>query len=768
MAKQKSGRFLQKMIKITWIAFLSMVVLVIITLFSVRINLFNLFGDLPSYKSMENPEAENDLSSILISADGVELGKYYRYNRNQVTYEDLSPHLVNALLSTEDIRFYSHSGIDPKGLLRAIIGKMTFTFRGGGSTVTMQLAENIFRTMTENQGYLYEHGMGRIVTKMKEWIIAIQLEKFFTKEEIMAMYFNTIFFGHHSYGINTAAGTFFGKTPDSLNVQESALLVGMLNAPTRYSPIINPENAISKRTEVLYNMYKYDFISREMYDSLKVLPLGVEYRAQDHLTGPAPYFRSVIQPILIKWAEDNNLDLYESGLRIYTTIDSKMQLYAEEAMKEHMTYLQDLFDAHWDGENPWRDEDGKEMPDFLENAIKKSETYRNLVAKYGRGNDSIDIVLNTPHPMTVFSWKGEIDTVMSSMDSLKYYKNFLQAGFMSMDPRNGHIKAWVGGIDFKYFKYDHVKQGRRQPGSTFKPFVYTAAIDQGYSPCYIVEDAPVTFQMPAGSDPPTYTPQNYNRKFTGETMTLRQGMARSKNAITAFVMKEMTTPQTVVKYAKELGVENPLNPVPSLCLGTSDVSVYELVGAYSAFVNKGVYTTPYFITRIEDNHGNVIQVFPPKTREVLSEETAYLMVHMLMGATTEQGGTALGLSQEVRIDNEVGAKTGTTQNASDGWFVGLTKDLVSGVWVGGDERSIHFKTSALGQGARMAMPIWDLYMQKVYADSTMGYEKGRFPTPIRKLSVEIDCDKYQNPELAEMDTVDLDQAIERLDRDAIQ
>lgn len=768
MAKQNSTSLIGKLIKWTWIAFFSMIILVIVTLFSVRINLFNLFGELPSYKSMENPEAENDLSSILMSADGVELGKYYRFNRNQVTFDKLSPHLVDALLSTEDIRFYEHSGIDPRGLLRAIIGKLTFTFRGGGSTVTMQLAENIFRTMTENQGYLYEQGFGSIVTKMKEWIIAIQLEKFFTKEEIMAMYFNTIFFGHHSYGINTAASTFFGKTPDSLNVQESALLIGMLNAPTRYSPIMNPENALNKRTEVLYNMYKYDFISKETYDSIKVLPLGVEYRAQDHITGPAPYFREVIKPELIAWAKENGLDLYESGLRIYTTIDSRMQAYAEEALKKHMTFQQDLFDAHWDGENPWRDENGREIPDFLDNAIKRTETYRNLVAQYGRGNDSIDIVLNTPYPMTVFSWKGEIDTVMSPIDSLKYYKNFLQAGFMSMDPKNGHIKAWVGGINYKYFKYDHVRQGRRQPGSTFKPFVYTAAIDQGYSPCYLVEDAPVTFQLPRGSDPPTYTPQNYNRKFTGEKMTLRQGMARSKNSVTAFVMKEMTTPETVVKYAKELGVENPLDPVPSLCLGTSDVSVFELVGAYSTFVNKGVYTKPYFITRIEDKHGNIIREFPPRTREVLSEETAYLMVHMLMGATTEQGGTGLGLSQEVRLDNEVGAKTGTTQNASDGWFIGLTKDLVGGVWVGGDERSIHFKTSALGQGARMAMPIWDQYMQQIYADSLLGYEKGRFPTPIRPLSVEINCDKFQNPELADMDSVDVEQAIDRLNPDDIQ
>ena len=521
----KSNKVFPRIIRITWIAFFIFLILMLFGIVSVRVNLFNLFGELPSYKSMENPEAENDLSSVLISADGVELGKYYRFNRNQVTYEDLSPNLVNALLCTEDIRFYQHSGIDPKGLLRAVIGKLTLTFKGGGSTITMQLAENIFRTMTENQGHLYKIDFLRpFIIKIKEWIISIQLEKSFTKDEILAMYFNTIFFGSNSYGINTAAATFFNKTPDSLNIQESAMLVGMLNAPTRFNPISNPENAINKRTEVLYNMYKYDILSKESYDSIKVLPLGVDYTAQDHITGPAPYFRSVIKPQLIYWAKENDYDLFESGLRIYTTIDSRLQHYAEKAMSDHMDSLQQLFDAHWGGENPWRYEDGREIEDFLENGIKKTEHYKKLVEKYGKGADSIDIVLNTPYRMSVFTWGGEIDTLISPMDSLKHYKKFLQAGFMSMDPKNGHIKAWVGGIDFKHFQYDHVRQGRRQPGSTFKPFVYTAAIDQGYSPCYVVEDVAVTFNLP-GQVPPTYTPQNFNRKFTGEKYTLRKGMS---------------------------------------------------------------------------------------------------------------------------------------------------------------------------------------------------------------------------------------------------
>lgn len=766
MANKKSGNLYRKIVKGSWITLFFVIILIMITIFSVRINLFNLFGDLPSYESMINPEAENDLSSVLVSADGVEFGKYYLFNRNQVTFDDLSPQLVQTLLSTEDLRFYAHSGIDPRGLMRALVGKLTFSFSGGGSTLTMQLAENIFRTMNENEGLLYKIDFLKpFIIKIKEWIISIQLEKSFTKDEIMAMYFNTIFFGSNSYGIKTAASTFFNKTPDGLNYQESALLVGMLNAPTKFNPISHPDNALNKRTEVLNNLFKFNFISRGAYDSLKVLPLGLKYTPQNHLTGPAPYFRAVIRPWLINWAKENGYDLFQSGLRIFTTIDSRMQRHAEMTMESHMSGLQKLFAADWKDQNPWRMEDGREVPDFLEKGIKKTARYKSLVAKYGEGADSIDLVLNTPYKMKVFSWNGELDTLMSSMDSLKHYKKFLQSGFMSMDPKNGHIKAWVGGINYTYFKYDHVKQGRRQPGSAFKPFVYTAAIDQGYSPCYTVKDVPVTFNMP-GQDP--YTPDNFNEKFTGEKYTLRRGMANSKNSITAYVMKELTTPETVVKYAQELGVENPLDAVPSLCLGTSDVSVFELTGAYSAFVNKGVCTKPYFITRIEDKYGNVVQQFPPQTREVLSEETAFLMVHMLMGGVEEEGGTSRGLSLKVKLDNEVGGKTGTSQNGSDGWYIGITKDLVSGVWVGGDERSIHFRPSSyLGQAAKMARPIWDVYMQKIYGDSELGYEKGPFLRPIMPLSVEIDCAKYQNPEISGMDSLDINQAIDRLDQDKI-
>lgn len=700
------------------------------------------FGGLPSLSSLEKPDP--DLSSELISADGVSLGKYYRKNRTPITYEELSPELINTLLLTEDIRFKNHSGIDLKGLIRAVVGKITFSFSGGGSTLTMQLAENLYKTNSSNQGTLYEYGgLGQIITKVKEWIISVQLEQSYTKEEILAMYLNTVEFGSNSYGIKVAANTFFNKLPSQLNYNESAILVGAINAPTRYSPILNPDNAIAKRTEVLYNLHKYGMIDRLMFDSLKVQPLGLNYKVDNHNEGLATYFRTVVRNYLLDWTKENGYDLFDDGLKIYTTIDSRMQQYAENAMSKHMDTLQQIFNNHLEGKAPWINEDGLVIEDFIENETKRLTYYKELVSAYGSKSDSVDYYLNKPKRMTVFSWKGEIDTVMSTIDSLKYFKHFLQAGFMVMEPKTGHIKAWVGGINHKYFKYDHVYYGKRQPGSTFKPIVYTAAIDNGYSPCQTAVDAPVTFPFP-GQDPPVWTPDNANGKFTGETMTLRQAMARSVNSITAWVMKQIG-PQTVVEYAKKLGIESRLDAVPSLSLGAGgDVSIYELVGAYGTFVNKGVYTKPYFISRIEDENGNVIQQFIPETKEALNEETAYLMLHMLKGTTEEVGGTAVGLEYFLKENNEIGGKTGTTQNASDGWFMGVTKDLVAGTWVGGDNRAIRFKYWALGQGARTAMPIYEYFMEDVYKDPTLPYTKGNFDRPLKPLSVDLDCIKVNS------------------------
>ncbi|WP_420576900.1 penicillin-binding protein 1A [Ekhidna sp.] len=745
----------QKLIKyslrVFWIVFI-LGVLGIPTIFlMVKNDAFGWFGGLPSLQALERPDP--DLSSELISADGVSLGKYFRKNRTPVTYEELSPELVNTLLVTEDVRFKNHSGIDLKGLVRAVIGKLTFSFQGGGSTLTMQLAENLFRTNTAEQGSLYKsRTLGQIITKLKEWIIAVQLEKSYTKEEILAMYLNTVEFGSNSYGIKVAASTFFNKLPSQLNYAESAVLVGAINAPTRWSPVLNPDNAHRKRTEVLWNLHKYGIIDRIRFDTLNRDSIELNYKVESQNEGLATYFRTVAKNYLVNWAIENGYDLFDDGLKIYTTIDSRMQQYAEEAVAEHMDTLQQIFNEHWKGENPWIDDDNNEIPEFLDMAIKRTDVYRSLRDRFGDQKDSINYYLNKKKKMRVFSWEGEIDTVFSSYDSLNYYKRFLQAGFMSMDPRTGYIKAWVGGINHEYFKFDHVQQGKRQPGSTFKPIVYTAAIDNGYSPCFPVVDAPVSFSLP-GQDPPTWVPQNSNGRFTGEVMTIRQAMAQSVNSITAFMMNRIG-PSTVVDYAKRLGIESQLDAVPSLCLGAGgDVSIYEMVGAYSTFVNKGTHIKPFFISRIEDKNGNVIQQFVPDEQEAINEETAYVMLHMLKGVV--EMGTGRALDYELKLNNEIGAKTGTTQNASDGWFIGVTKDLVSGAWVGGDDRSIRFRNWAMGQGGRTALPIWERYMHKVYADEALGYEKGYFEKPTKPLNTVIDCELYKentNPS----DTVDYD------------
>ncbi len=732
-------RIVKYTVRILWIAFILLFVCTPTVFFMVKSDAFGWFGGLPSLQALERPDP--DLSSELISADGVSLGKYFRKNRTPVTYEELSPELVNTLLVTEDIRFKNHSGIDLRGLARAIFGKLTFSFKGGGSTITMQLAENLYRTNSDKRGSLYRFsGVGQIITKIKEWIIAVQLEQSYTKEEILAMYLNTVEFGSNSYGIKVAAKTFFNKLPAQLNYAESAVLVGVINAPTRWSPVLNPENALRKRTEVLWNLTKYNIIDEVAFDTLNTQPIQLSYRVDNQNEGLATYFRTVARNYLISWARDNGYDLFDDGLRIYTTIDSRLQEYAEAAVGEHMDTLQRAFYEHWIEGNPWIDDDNKEIPGFLETIIKRTGAYRSLSRRFDGDEDSIEFHLNVKKPMTVFSWEGEIDTLFSSYDSLNYYKRFLQAGFMAMEPRTGHIKAWVGGINHKYFKFDHVKQGKRQPGSTFKPIVYTAAIDNGYSPCFPVVDASFTFELP-GQDPPTWTPPNSSGIYTGETMTIRRAMANSVNSITAFMMNRIGE-VNVVDYARRLGIQSRLQAVPSLCLGAGgDVSVFEMVGAYSTFVNKGTFIEPFFISRIEDKNGNLLQQFVPDERESINEETAYVMLHMLKGTVEE--GSARGLEYSLRFNNEIGAKTGTTNNASDGWFIGVTKDLAAGAWVGGDDRSIRFRDWPLGQGARTAMPIWESFMMKVYDDQSLGYTKGPFEQPSRPITIELDCDRYQ-------------------------
>lgn len=743
----------RKVIKYTWIVFLVILLGLPLYLVCVSVDLFGLFGGMPDIHEIENPK--NDLSSELISADGVSLGRYFRYNRSQVSYEELSPDLINTLIISEDHRFLEHSGMDPRSLARAIVGALPFIpNQGGGSTLTQQLAKILFTQNASRSldGHLANLGdlPARIIQKNKEWIISVSLERNFTKEEILTMYLNTAAFINNAYGIKVASETHFGKGPDSLQLHEAALLVGMLQNPARFNPVRFPERALRKRNEVLAKVYqhKYKITTRDQYDSITALPLGLNFRVQDQNEGLATYFRTVVGNYLLSYCKARNIDLYNSGLRIYTTIDSKLQKYAEESVAEHMATLQKGFTEQWKLRkmDPWLDEDGHQYKDFLNKRIRTTPQYRALVEKYGEKSDSVRIMLTLKKPTTIFTWEGEKDTLFSVYDSLNYYKRFLHTGMMAMDPTTGAIKAWVGGINHKYFKFDHVKQQTRQAGSTFKPFVYGLAMESGYSPCYKLHDISPAIPVPGSIWNP---PNSDGSKGSGEEMTIRHAMALSVNTITAQLMMKLG-PENVVEFAKRTGIESKLDAVPSLCLGVSDVSVYEMVGAYSTFVNGGIYTRPTFISRIEDKNGNVIEAFVPQTREGLNDQTAYKMIHMLRGGVEEEGGTSGGLPRELKIDNEIGGKTGTTNDASDGWYMGVTHDLVTGVWVGGDERAIRFPSWTFGQGIRTARPIFANFMLKVYADKESGIVKGRFPQPRSGLPFLGDCSRHNDADSLEV------------------
>lgn len=740
---REKRKWVSRGIRNIWIFLFSVLFSIPLYFVSVRVNLFGLFGGMPSLIQVENPE--NDLSSELISADGVSLGRYFRYNRSQITFGQLSTELVNTLVFSEDHRFLSHSGIDLPAYLRVVYGIVTFGSQGGGSTITQQLAKNLFTQNPDKSldGHISKLGgfPKRIAQKSKEWMISLDLEKNFTKEEIIAMYFNTSAFGNNTYGIKVAAETYFGKPTDSLNLQESAMLVGMLQAPSFFNPVKYSDRAITKRNEVIQKVFKNKFIlkTKAQCDSVKVLPLGLKYKVLNQNEGIATYFRTVLSNYLIDFCKERNIDLWNSGLKIYTTIDSKLQVYAEEAMNEHMAVYQREFVKQWGNRNPWVNDDTRsEIRGFLESRIKQTDAYRSLAQRYGADNDSIRILLNIKKPMTVFGYQGDRDTLFSLYDSLNYYKRFLQAGFMSMDPSTGHIKAWVGGVNHKYFKYDHVKQSTRQPGSTFKPFVYGLAMESGYSPCEKLKDVSPSFKVSGG----VWSPKNAEGGYgDGREMTIRHAMAESVNSITAQLLQALQ-PENVVEFARRLGIRSHLDPVPSLCLGTSDVSLFELTGAYCAFVNHGIHTEPFFLTRIEDKNGNVIANFIPESHQGTDEQTAYKMVYMLKGGVEERGGTSSSLSHGILHDNEVGGKTGTTDNASDGWYIGITHNLVSGVWVGGDERSINFPSWSFGVGARSARPIWEKFMLKVYSDSTTRIAKGYFSRPESGVS-SFDCTSFK-------------------------
>ncbi len=728
------------MVVCIWVFLLAIGVGIPLYIYTVMENPYNLFGEMPSLRAIENPE--NDLSTEVISADGVSLGREFRFNRSQITYDDLSPLLVNTLLASEDHRFYQHSGIDLRSWFRVVLGVLTFNSQGGGSTLSQQTAKNLFSTRTnELRGKLSDVGpLGLVISKTKEWIIGVELEKTFTKEEIIALYLNTVPFNNSAYGIQVASETYFNKNPANLNVQECALLVGMLQGTSWFNPVRYPERATRKRNEVIQKLLIHGHLTTQAEaDSLKALPLSLNFSVQDPNVGPAPYFRSVLKTELLQWCKENGYDLFESGLKVYTTIDSRMQHFAEEAMKEHMHDLQEMFEEDWGDKNPWVDDTGQELKNFLSRKIKRTEGYANLVKLHGKNTTLIEEELNRKKQMKVFSWSGAKDTLFSSYDSLRYYNRFLHTGLLAMNPETGEVKAWVGGLDHQYFQYDHVRQATRQPGSTFKAFVYGEAMEEGYSPCHLFYDDSPNILVNGKS----YHVRNSNGTFgDGKQYTLRQGMAKSLNTISVQLINTLK-PQNVADFAKKLGISTPLDPVHSLALGTSDVTLYDMVAAYSSFVNLGIYTKPYYITRIEDKNGNVLETFVQNTKQVMDEITAYKMIHMLKGGVEESGGTSQALSAEVKTDNEIGGKTGTTDNGSDGWYIGVTHNLVTGVWVGGIERSIHFPRWGESSGGKTALPIWDKFMRQVYRHTEVGYMKGQFRQPIAQPDMTFDCEKHQ-------------------------
>lgn len=699
-------------------------------------------GFMPSIEELENPKS--NLASEIITSDQQILGKYYIENRSNSHYQELSPSLINALIATEDARFEKHSGVDTRSILRVIgktiIGRQKSS--GGGSTITQQLAKNLFPRKKNQSVFMM------VITKFKEWITAAKLERNYSKEEIIAMYFNTVDFGSNSFGIKTAARTYFGKSPDSLKIEESALLVGILKAPTYYSPIKNPENAMKRREVVLNQMRKYDYITQQEYDSLKVLPIDMSrYSIQDHTAGYGTYFREYLRQYLNEWCANHKkpdgtpYNLYKDGLKIYTTINYKMQKYAEEAVAEHLSKdLQPAFYKHWKGVKnaPFYQLKPEEIEVIYEASMKNSDRYRHM--KENKATDEeIRKAFNTPVAMRIFSWEGEKDTVMTPWDSLKYYKWFLHAGLMSVEAQTGYVRAYVGGINYRYFQFDNVKVGKRQVGSTFKPFLYTLAMQEGeFSPCTEVPNLPVTFDM--GPNAPAWTPKNADDKREGEMVTLKWALANSVNYVSAYLMKRFS-PAAVVNMARKMGVTSPIDAVPAICLGTPDLSVYEMVGAMNTYANKGVYIEPIFITRIEDKNGNLLESFIPKQQEAMNEETAYLMIDLMRGVV--ESGTGARLRYRFGMNAPIAGKTGTTQNNSDGWFMGITPSLTTGVWVGGELRSIHFRSITLGQGANMALPIWAIYMKKVWDDKTLNVSKGDFEKPAKDISDRIDCKKFK-------------------------
>ncbi|WP_188620895.1 penicillin-binding protein 1A [Flavobacterium suaedae] len=739
--KKKEGSGFSKYIKIFWGIFLAGFLSVILFFLMAS---WGVFGKLPSFEQLENPEY--NIATEIISSDGVTIGKFFAENRTPVKYSDLPQNLVNALVATEDERFFEHSGIDARGTIRAVanLGR-----NGGASTVTQQLAKNLF------------HGEGskniveRVAQKAKEWVIAIRLERQYTKQEIIAMYLNTVDFVHHAVGIRSAAKTYFGKEPKDLTTEEAAVIVGMLKNPSRLNPKSYPDDSWARRNVVLGQMVKNGFLKPEVKKELEKKPIELDYNPEDHNEGIATYFREYLREFMSEWAKENpkdngeEYDIYRDGLKIYVTLDSKMQSYAEDAVHQHLANLQEQFfiDQKNNKNAPFIKLSKDQTDAILNRAMKNSDRWR-MMKEEGKSEDAITASFEKERKMKIFTWKGERDTVMTPMDSIRYYKHFLQAGLMSMTPQTGEVKAWVGGINHKYFKYDHVKQGARQVGSTFKPFVYATAIEQLHlSPCDSILDAP--FTMPKGKHgiEAAWSPQNSNYKYEG-VVPLRYALAHSINTASARLI-DRVGPKAVVDMAHKLGVTNDIPEQPAIALGAVELTVREMVAAYSTFANKGMYIKPIVITRIEDKNGIELYRNLPQTKEVMSKDVAYAVIKLLEGVTESGSGYRLrstwhGVGYDrvtghpYKFTNPIAGKTGTTQNQSDGWFMGMVPNLATGVWVGNDDRSAHFRGITYGQGATMALPIWGIYMKKCYEDKSLDISKKEFERP-ENLSIPVDC-----------------------------
>lgn len=732
------------------------------------------FAKIPSFEELENPD--NKLATQIIAEDGEVLTTFHIENRTYVSYEELSPNLVHAAIATEDARFYRHSGIDMRGLARVAVKTLLMhnSSQGGGSTITQQLAKTLY---PRREVHSKVPGWSKVVmvwTKLKEWITAVKLERDYTKEEIIDMYLNSIFFGSSAYGIRAASETFFAKLPAELTIEESAMLVGMVNKPTRYNPVINPEKALSRRNFVIGQMAKNGYITKAERDSIQMIPISLSYQVQDHNAGLAPYFRDMLRRTMnaskpkrsdyssredfsadsLAWATDDfygwlnknkkangeSYDLDRDGLRIYTTINYKMQKYAEEAVAE---YLGKSLQASFDREQryltrkPFSNEvDAAQTERLMAQARRWSDRYR-IQKKDGKPESEILKGFSEPTQMRIFSWndKGYIDTTMTPDDSIRYYKAMLRAAFMAIEPNTGHIKAYVGGPNYRYFKYDHVSQGKRQVGSTIKPFLYTLAMQGGFTPCDRVVNVPVSFLNEY--DGSVWTPRSTDKdEYIGKTVTLKWGLAHSSNNISAYLMSKIG-PYAMVDMMHQMGIHSFLDPVNPICVGAADISVMEMVSAYNTFPSKGVYVTPLFVTRIEDSQGNVLSEFTNRKTEAISEQTAYLMANLMQGVVNE--GTGSRLRSTYGLRGQIAGKTGTTNDNSDGWFIGYTPSITAGIWVGCEDRQVHFQSLALGGGSNSALPIWGIWMKKILADGSLGIgESDRFIEPAG-MSMSINC-----------------------------